>query len=243
MYSASDPTSGSELPGTTECSRIERVSSRGSWPNQRARDRARFVPEVPQKGGNRRPRARSLSSFVFLDTTGFRVCSSLPVARPTADLSQASRVHPRWGLSPPPVAQGSEASPAARNALDSARIPRASKLLICGLFQKGRVLAQDGHGCGFRGLRLTPKDHPSSHPKTQKNSRPLRRVGSVANTDTKLLIYDLFQKGPSFGTGRGPYRAAPHHRPSPSRCAAQLSISQRRRLDLVLGSRAFAVAV
>ena len=28
--------------------------------------------------------------------------------------------------------------------MDSARIPRASKLLICGLFQKGRVLAQDG---------------------------------------------------------------------------------------------------
>ena len=25
----------------------------------------------------------------------------------------------------------------------------------------------------------------------------------VANTDTKLLIYGLFQKGPSFGTGRG----------------------------------------
>ena len=40
----------------------------------------------------------------------------------------------------------SEASPAARNTLDSARIPRASKLLICGLFQKGRVLAQDGIG-------------------------------------------------------------------------------------------------
>ena len=34
--------------------------------------------------------------------------------------------------------------PAARNTLDSARIPRASKLLICGLFQKVRVLAQDG---------------------------------------------------------------------------------------------------
>ena len=32
----------------------------------------------------------------------------------------------------------------ARNTLDSARIPRASKLLISGLFQKGRVLAQDG---------------------------------------------------------------------------------------------------
>ena len=29
----------------------------------------------------------------------------------------------------------------------SARIPRASKLLICGLFQKGRVLAQDGVMC------------------------------------------------------------------------------------------------
>ena len=43
-----------------------------------------------------------------------------------------------------PAAQGSEASPAARNTLDSSRIPRASKLLICGLFQKGRVLAQDG---------------------------------------------------------------------------------------------------
>ena len=39
---------------------------------------------------------------------------------------------------------GSEVSPAARNGLDSAPIPTASKLLICGLFQKGRVLAQDG---------------------------------------------------------------------------------------------------
>ena len=26
-------------------------------------------------------------------------------------------------------------------------------------------------------------------------------LGPVANTDTKLLIYGLFQKGPSFGTG------------------------------------------
>ena len=42
-----------------------------------------------------------------------------------------------------PPAHGSEVSPAARNTLDSARIPRTSKLLICGLFQKGRVLAQD----------------------------------------------------------------------------------------------------
>ena len=45
-----------------------------------------------------------------------------------------------------PPAHGSEVSPAARNTLDSARIPRASKLLICGLFLKGRVLAQDGIG-------------------------------------------------------------------------------------------------
>ena len=43
-----------------------------------------------------------------------------------------------------PPAHGSEVSPAARNTLDSARIPRASKLLSCGLFQKVRVLAQDG---------------------------------------------------------------------------------------------------
>ena len=28
-------------------------------------------------------------------------------------------------------------------------------------------------------------------------------LGPVANTDTKLLIYGLFQKRPSFGTGRG----------------------------------------
>ena len=45
-----------------------------------------------------------------------------------------------------PPAHGSEVSPAARNTLDSARIPRTSKLLICGLFQKGRVLAQDAVG-------------------------------------------------------------------------------------------------
>ena len=47
-----------------------------------------------------------------------------------------------------PPAHGSEVSPAARNTLDSARIPRASKLLICGLFLKGRVLAQDGELTG-----------------------------------------------------------------------------------------------
>ena len=67
--------------------------------------------------------------------------SSLPVARPAADLGQPCA--PPVGLSLATAAQGSEDSPAARNTLDSARIPRASKLLICGLFQKGRVLAQD----------------------------------------------------------------------------------------------------
>ena len=45
---------------------------------------------------------------------------------------------------------GSEVSPAARNSLDSAPISTASKLLICGLFQKGRVLAQDGMVCRFQ---------------------------------------------------------------------------------------------
>ena len=45
-----------------------------------------------------------------------------------------------------------------------------TKLLIYGLFQKGRVLAQDA-------VLL------------------LQVVGPVANTDTKLLIYGLFQKG------------------------------------------------
>ena len=55
-----------------------------------------------------------------------------------------------------PPAHGSEVSPAARNTLDSARIPRASKLLICGLFQKVRVLAQDGvHIGGTRRRRTT----------------------------------------------------------------------------------------
>ena len=56
-----------------------------------------------------------------------------------------------------PPAHGSEVSPAARNTLDSARIPRASKLLICGLFQKGRVLAQDGF-TPFRSSALSTTD-------------------------------------------------------------------------------------
>ena len=55
-----------------------------------------------------------------------------------------------------PPAHGSEVSPAARNTLDSARIPRASKLLICGLFLKGRVVAQDDlSACSFHGVICT----------------------------------------------------------------------------------------
>ena len=33
----------------------------------------------------------------------------------------------------------------------------------------------------------------------------LTALGPVANTHTKLLIYGLFQKRPSFGTGRGAF--------------------------------------
>ena len=100
-----------------------------------------FRPTPISCGITERSLLCSIKSSLMRD---FRVRSSLPVARPAADLSQPCA---------PPVGllslvtrsiQGSEASPAARNTLDSARIPRASKLLICGLFQKGRVLAQDG---------------------------------------------------------------------------------------------------
>ena len=99
-----------------------------------------FRPTPVSCGITERSLFCSIKSSLMRD---FRVRSSLPVARPAADLIQPCA--PPVGLSlAPPAAQGSEASPAARNTLDSARIPRASKLLICGLFQKGRVLAQDG---------------------------------------------------------------------------------------------------
>ena len=69
----------------------------------------------------------------------FRLRTSLIAA-----FSRASSAYILCLLFIHPPAHGSEVSPAARNTLDSARIPRASKLLICGLFLKGRVLAQDG---------------------------------------------------------------------------------------------------
>ena len=56
-----------------------------------------------------------------------------------------------------------------------------TKLLIYGLFQKGRVLAQDGLVGAKRALGLYRSCAP--------------RHGPVAITDTKLLIYGLFQKG------------------------------------------------
>ena len=100
-----------------------------------------FRPTPVSCGITERSLFCSIKSSLMRD---FRVRSSLPVARPAADLSQP------WA---PPVgllslvtrSPGVGSQPCgARNTLDSARIPSASKLLICGLFQKGRVLAQDG---------------------------------------------------------------------------------------------------
>ena len=71
------------------------------------------------------------------------------VANTTARSSPRSRFEPAVRTLGGPVARhpqprGRKPALLARYTLDSARIPRASKPLICGLFQKGRVLAQDG---------------------------------------------------------------------------------------------------
>ena len=122
--------------------------------------------------------------------------SSLPVARPAADLSQPYA--PPVGLSlAPPAAQGSEASPAARTTLDSERIPRASKLLICGLFQKGRVLAQDG---------IAASDLPVSpgHPFYTRLNALLDADGFdafVANACRSFYAPDLEETDPQSGGG------------------------------------------
>ena len=58
-----------------------------------------------------------------------------------------------------------------------------TKLLIYGLFQNGRVLAQ------YEVVICMVTTRP---PKTTVKPTAL---GPVANTDTKLLIYGLFQKG------------------------------------------------
>ena len=75
---------------------------------------------------------------------------------------------------------GSEVSPAARNTLDSARIPTASKLLICGLFQKGRVLAQDGDRRGpfqrfcERSVLRSWQDHSFGRGRFRRRCQPCR---------------------------------------------------------------------
>ena len=79
-----------------------------------------------------------------------------------------------------PPAHGSEVSPAARNTLDSVRIPRASKLLICGLFQKGRVLAQDG----VSNRISTPSMH-SGRPAPHMSRATRRRTGCCCQLSTR----------------------------------------------------------
>ena len=81
-----------------------------------------------------------------------------------------------------PPAHGSEVSPAARNTLDSARIPRASKLLICGLFQKVRVLAQDGvHWYNTQRLlepigNVSPVEYEMNYYRSQEGSLEMARL-------------------------------------------------------------------
>ena len=75
-----------------------------------------------------------------------------------------------------------------------------SKLLICGLFQKGRVLAQDAVAKLLDALK-TPVKVVTAFALDMVTTRPPKTIaeptalGPVANTDTKLLIYGLFQKG------------------------------------------------
>ena len=79
------------------------------------------------------------------------------------------------------AAHGSEVSPAARNTLDSARIPRASKLLICGLFQKVRVLAQDGKrdGSNEGGLADSGRDGVNNVGIVGVNKHKLLNINSL----------------------------------------------------------------
>ena len=82
-----------------------------------------------------------------------------------------------------PPAHGSEVIPAARNTLDSARIPRASKLLICGLFQKGRVLAQDGDQAEETSQASLRKTHfqRNLEKKEQAHPQPSYRPGMLCD--------------------------------------------------------------
>ena len=71
-----------------------------------------------------------------------------------------------------------------------------TKFLIYGLFQKGRVLAQDDV---IMGLKITSSDQTIVKPTA---------LGPVANTDTKLLICGLFQKGGVLAQDGVAYRRA-----------------------------------
>ena len=51
------------------------------------------------------------------------------------------------------------------------RIPRASKLLICGLFQKGRVLAQDGMTRAYRSSNTPFNPAPATKPGSANSER------------------------------------------------------------------------
>ena len=84
-------------------------------------------------------KCRCLSPYHVPVSSPRRIARSMRISRTTRSCTLLVKGYVTY-----PPAHGSEVSPAARNTLDSARIPRASKLLICGLFQKGRVLAQDG---------------------------------------------------------------------------------------------------
>ena len=58
----------------------------------------------------------------------------------------------------------------------------------------------------FRPAAIGLLPYPSCAKNSDSHDIPKRRptaLGDVANTDTKLLICSLFQKEPSFGTGRG----------------------------------------
>ena len=77
---------------------------------------------------------------------------------------------------------GRKSALSARNTLDSARIPRASKLLICGLFQKGRVLAQDGvHWYNTQRLlepigNVSPVEYEINYYRSQEGSLEMARL-------------------------------------------------------------------
>ena len=111
-----------------------------------------------------------------------------------------------------PPAHGSEVSPAARNTLDSARIPRTSKLLICGLFQKGRVLAQDG--ARLQDMRIQDGQHSyASRALALGESLPM--IGAAARSHTGRDQGALRTSREGFGAGFGGTDFGEHRRRPP----------------------------